>query len=93
MSTANVKLSPDKTWIPIGVAIGGLITLVTGAVWVSSSFQELAYSNKDLASALLRVEGVLDRLVADSVDAKELQSWIEVFRAQNPTLKVPDTPR
>ena len=90
---SDVKLSPDKTWIPIGVAIGGIASLVVGAVWVSSSFQDLSYSNRDLASSVKRVETTLDRLLADGVSVRQAQQWIELFRLQNPTTKVPDLPR
>lgn len=89
----DVKISPDKTWIPIGVAVAGIVSLVTGAVWVSSSFQELSYSNRDLASSVKRVETTLDRLLADGVSVRQAQQWIELFRLQNPTAKVPDLPR
>lgn len=90
---ADVKLSPDKTWIPIGVALGGIASLCIGAVWVSTSFQDLSYSNKDLASSVKRVESTLDKLLADGVSDRQAQTWIELFRVQNPTLKVPDLPR
>jgi hypothetical protein len=90
---SDVKISPDKTWIPIGVAVGGIISLVAGAVWVSSSFQELSYSNRDLSSSVKRVESTLDRLLADGVSDRQAKQWIELFRVQNPNLKVPDLPR
>jgi hypothetical protein len=90
---SDVKLATDKTWIPLGVAIGGLASVVMGAVWVSSSFQDLSYSNKDLANSVKRVESTLDRLLADGVSNRQAQQWIELFRLQNPTVKVPDLPR
>lgn len=90
---ADVKLSPDKTWIPVGVALGGIASLVLGAVWVSSSFQDLSYSNRDLSNSVKRVETTLDRLLADGVSDRQAQTWIELFRVQNPNLKVPDLPR
>lgn len=90
---SDVKLSPDKTWIPIGVALGGIASLVLGAVWVSRSFQDLSFSNRELASSVKRVENTLDRLVADGVSNRQAQQWIELFRVQNPALKVPDLPR
>lgn len=90
---SDVKLSPDKTWIPIGVALGGIASLVVGAVWVSSSFQELSYSNRDLSNSVKRVETTLDRLLADGVSDRQAQQWIEIFRAKNPNLHVPDLPR
>ena len=89
----EVKLDPGRTWVPIGVAVGGIISLVGGAVWVSSSFQALSYSNMDLASSVKRVETTLDRLLTDGVTSRQAQQWIELFRVQNPTLKVPDLPR
>lgn len=90
---SDVKIAPDKTWIPVSVALGGIASLVGGAVWVSSSFQELSYSNKELAGAVKRVEQTLDRLVADGVSTRQAQQWIELFRVQNPAIKVPDLPR
>ena len=90
---SDVKLTPDRTWIPIGVALGGIASLVLGAVWVSNSFKDLSYSNRDLAKSVQRVESTLDKLLVDGVSNSRMQQWIELFRVQNPSLKVPDLPR
>jgi hypothetical protein len=93
MTTGDVKLTPDKTWIPIGVALGGIASLVVGAVWISSSLQSLQFSNENLAGAVSRVETSIDRVVQDGISRRELQQWIEVARARNPTLILPDVIR
>lgn len=90
---SDVRLSPDRTWIPIGVALGGIASLVVGAVWVSSSFQDLSYSNRDLSSSVKRVESTLDKLLTDGVSTRQAQQWIDLVRLQNPSLKIPDLPR
>lgn len=88
-----MKLSPDKTWIPIGVAVAGLASLVAGAVWVTSSFQSLEFTNKELSNEVRGVKSTLDRLLADGVSTRQAQQWIEIFKARNPTLNVPDLPK
>lgn len=93
MSSGNVRLSPDKTWIPIGVAVGGIVSIVVGALWVNNSFQQLAFSNKEMAGAVKRVETTLDRLVTDGVQTRQMLQWIELARARNPNLSIPDLPR
>ncbi len=89
----DVKLSPDKTWIPIGVALGGIITVFGVGLWVNNSFKDLAYSNKELASSVRRVEETLDRIHDVSVKRQEMQQWLEVLKARNPGTSVPDFPR
>lgn len=93
MTGGDVKLSPDKTWIPIGVAVAGLASLVAGAVWVTSSFQSLEFTNKELSNEVRGVKSTLDRLLADGVSTRQAQQWIEIFKARNPTLNVPDLPK
>jgi hypothetical protein len=93
MSGGDVKLTPDKTWIPVGVAVAGLASLVAGAVWVTSSFQSLEFTNKQLDQSVRRVEQTLERLLADGVSTRQAQQWIEIFKARNPSLNVPDLPK
>lgn len=93
MSGSDVKITPDKTWIPIGVAVAGLASLVAGAVWVTSSFQSLEFTNRELSNEVRGVKITLDRLLADGVSTRQAQQWIEIFKARNPTLNVPDLPK
>jgi hypothetical protein len=93
VSGGEVKLTPDKTWIPVGVAIAGLVSLVTGAVWVTSSFQSLEFSNRELSNSIKRVESTLDRLLADGVSTRQMQQWIEILKARNPSILVPELPK
>ena len=88
-----MKLTPDKTWIPIGVAIAGIASFVTCAVWISLSMQALEFKQQATNESVQRVEKTLDQLLADGVSTRLLQQWIEILKARNPTLQVPDLPR
>lgn len=87
---SDVKIAPDKTWIPLGVAIGGIITIVIFALWVNNSFKDLSYQCRELTSSLGRVENAVKGISDQSVKRHELQLFIQVLKAKNPSLSVPD---
>jgi hypothetical protein len=96
----DVKISPDKTWVPLSALIGlimlllgGITTTVWGAVWISSSFQELTHSNILMTISIKRVEEAVDRVTTGAVTQTNFALWLEVLRARNPDLKIPDLPR
>lgn len=97
---SDLKISPDKTWVPVSMLIasivlllGGLGTVVWGAVWITTSFQVLTSSNDRLSESMGRVEKSIERLTLDGVSQRQAQQWIELFKARNTALSVPDLPR
>lgn len=77
-----MRLTPDKTWIPIGVATTAIIAFCGGALWINNQLQTLAFSLNRLES---KVEGLQDRWTREN-----MHQWVELFRARNATLSVPE---
>lgn len=86
-----MKLTP-QTWIPIGVAVAAIMAFAGGAVWINSNFQSLQFQNGELSRGMARLEQRIDTL-QDRWTARDMQQWIELLRAKNGTLSVPDAPR
>lgn len=77
-----VKLTPDKTWIPVGVAVSAIMAFAGGAVWINNQLQTLAFS-------LSRVESKVNDL-QDRWSRDQMQNWVEILKARNSTLNVPE---
>jgi hypothetical protein len=85
----ETKLSPDKTWIPVGVAVAGLCSFVVGAFWVGLAYQRIL-SNQDVqGETLTRLERKLDGLGSEFMSKKDFEIFVESLRAGNPDLNVP----
>lgn len=77
-----MKIAPDKTWIPVGVAVSAILAFAGGAVWISGQLQTLAF-------ALSRLETKVNDL-QDRWTKEQMQNWTEILRARNSTLSVPE---
>lgn len=85
-----MKLDPDKTWISLSVAIAGVVTIVGGAVWINSAFKDVTYALREQASATKRLEVTLDRIANEYVTRAQLAALLELLRARNPSMTIPD---
>lgn len=88
-----MKVHPDKTWIPIGVAFAGLVSFVVGAFWVGSAYQQILSNQAEEKAARLAFERKLDEIVNNHVTVRQHAAWIDVLRARNQSLSIPDLPR
>ena len=90
MSSSEVKLYPEKTWIQLSVFIATLLACLSGAVWGAINFTEFKNSIDDLQSSVNRVENRVDMMFRDGMSRRDFQQWVEVLQAKNPTLQVPE---
>lgn len=86
-----MKITP-QTWVPIGVAVAAVLSFGGGAVWINSNFQTLQFSNKQLSEQMNRMERRIDEL-QDRWTARDMAQWVELFKAKNATLNIPDVTR
>jgi hypothetical protein len=85
----DVKISPDKTWIPVGVAVAGLCSFVVGAFWVGLAYQKIL-SNQDVQGATLqRLERKLDGVGDEFLTRERFDQFIHLLKVANPSLIVP----
>jgi hypothetical protein len=87
MAEPAVKLSP-QTWVPISVAVSAILMFAAGAVWINSNFQEVKFANRELANGLEEVKNTIKEL-RDRWTSRDMQQWVELLQAKNPTLSVP----
>lgn len=86
---SDVKISPDRTWIPVGVAVAGLCSFVVGAFWVGLAYQRIL-SNQDVqGQTLQRLERKLDGVHDDFVTSERFEQFVQLLKAANPTLSIP----
>ena len=84
-----MKLAPDKTWIPVGVAVAGLCSFVVGAFWVGLAYQKIL-SNQDVQGATLqRLERKLDGVGNEFITRERFEQFVQLLKAANPELTVP----
>lgn len=96
----DLKVDPDKTWLSIRLAwsLGAMAVLVAVAVtrfeYRMSASEE---KGEELVRVLKEVRDEVRRGFADAVLVRQMQGWIEHFRALNnekfPGLRTPDLPR
>lgn len=90
MSSAGVKLSPDRVWISLGVAITSLISCASGAVWIALNMQGFKYSTDALNQSVNRIETRVDSILSDTIKRRDFENFLELLKARNPTLVIPD---
>lgn len=84
-----MKLHPDKTWIPVGVAVAGLCSFVVGAFWVGLAYQRIL-SNQDVQGATLqRLEQKMDGVSSEFLTRERFNDFVQLLKAANPTITVP----
>lgn len=69
----------EQTRIPLGIAVTAAIAFVGGAIWINSSLTEIKHELSDIKRE------TLSRQSRESIEI-----WIIKFRAENPTIKVPE---
>lgn len=84
-----MRLHPDRTWIPIGVACAGIVTFVVAAFWVGLAYQQILSSQDVQKETLQRLERKLDGVTADYVTRERFDVFVETLKASNPELKIP----
>ena len=89
MSSAAVKLAPDKTWIPIGVAAAGLCAFVVGGFWVGLAYQKILSNQGIQGETMTRLERKIDGISGEFVTRERFELFIELLKASNPSLTVP----
>lgn len=86
---SDVKIAPDRTWIPVGVAIAGLCSFVVGSFWVGLAYQKIL-SNQDVqADTLQRLERKLDVVTTQFLTREKFDTFLELLKAANPTINIP----
>lgn len=93
MSGTGVKLTPDKTWVPIGVAIAGLASFVVGAFWFGLAYQKILSNQETQGVTLQRVERKVDGISEDFVTRERFDVFVNLLRSSNPNLVVPSVTR
>lgn len=90
-----VKLDKD-TLVPLGAA-GAVVVIGIGALlWLQgqlASAHESQLSMQNKLDILLHDITLLTARVDVGITKIEVQSWIKLLRAENPTLKIPDFDR
>jgi hypothetical protein len=87
-----VKIDPASAWLRLGPAIGVMLAFASGAVWINTNFQDLSFSNRQLTQSITNLEHRIDGL-QDRWTSRDMTQWVELFRAKNPTLAIPEIPR
>jgi hypothetical protein len=93
MSDQQVKFEPNKTWVTIATAATAFTTIVGAIVWGTAVYVSQRHFNEAVLQALKDLKVSMDKLSNDGVTTKTATQWIELFRARNPSLTVPDLPR
>ncbi len=87
-----VKLDPSSAWLRLGPAVGVMIAFATGAVWINTNFQDLAFSNRQLTQSINQLEHRIDGM-QDRWTTRDMAQWVELLKAKNSTMLIPDVPR
>lgn len=85
-------ISPDNL-IPLGVAVVCAAALVSGAIgaytWFDTQFDELRSSNTEInrdTAEIRKDVGAIETVLQDRITKPELESYMELLFAKNPTL-------
>lgn len=76
MSEAELN---EKTKVPLGIAVIVAGAFIGGALWINSNLQAIKHELSDIR-----------REMAERQTRESMEIWIIRFRAENPTIKVPE---
>ncbi len=78
------------TLIPISLAFA-LITSIAGvAVWLNNRLASINYHIEALKVEVQTVQEKLDTAAKNVWTSRDMQLWVELLRAKNPDIKIPD---
>lgn len=84
-----MKLSRDM-WIPIGMVASIVVTVSSGAVWINKQLATIDSKFVETNYRLQRIEEQVQK--QDGFSVREMNLWLELLRARNPTMTVPELP-
>jgi hypothetical protein len=87
-----VKIDPAAAFLKLGPAVGVMLAFASGAVWINANFQDLSFSNKQLTQSINQLEHRIDGM-QDRWTTRDMAQWVELLKAKNSTLLIPDVPR
>lgn len=79
-----------NTLIPIGVAVGMLVSVVSLTLWLGGKFSDLEHSIQMMQVDLQRMQIQLERSAMQSWTRDQQASWVALLKAQNRDLVVPE---
>lgn len=88
-----VKLDPGKTWVTVGAAVAAYASLAGAIIWATAVYTRQDSFNTAVLEKLTEMKRSIDLLTNDGISAREFQQWIELMRAKNPSLVIPDPVR
>lgn len=90
MSREEYQVINERTGVPLAWAAALIVACASsfagGAVWINSGFQEMKQEFKNFRYELTDIK----REMATRQTRDSLEIWIIKFRAENPSLKVPE---
>ena len=87
--TSDMRLHPDRTWVPIGVAVAGIVSFVVAAFWVGLAYQQILSSQDVQKETLQRLERKIDGVTSEYVTRERFSIFLDALKASNPDLKIP----
>jgi hypothetical protein len=85
---ANSKLTKE-TLIPVGLMMAVVVSVSSGAVWLNTQLQGTNYK---LSALELKLDSIQEQLKAASLDrwsSRDMKLWIELLKAKNPKMEIP----
>lgn len=87
--TSAITLS-EKTKIPIGAAVSIIGLILAGAIWTQSTLFSLRSDITALGVKMATIESAIIAASADRWTGTDMRQWVEVLKARNPALQIPD---
>lgn len=90
-----------ETLTPISLTVGCVVTAVTGALWLNDAMNErdqrMTERDYKMDAAMQAIGYRLERIeekvnAADGIRGREMKLWIELVRAKNSAMTLPDFP-
>jgi len=89
---ADTKLNKD-TLLPLGVVIVVITAVAGGAVWLNSKLQSINYHMEKLNIEVTNIKKQLDLAEQDHWTYREMRLWVELLKAKNTGIDVPNIDR
>jgi len=93
---SEVKLDVAATWLR-STTVWSLVVMVVAATLIyermNSAINRLQDGQASIVTSVGDMRNDLRSLVAENIAQRQFQSWLELLRALNKDLKVPDMPR
>jgi hypothetical protein len=79
----------EKTKVPLGIAATFMVVVVGCTFWVNTTISTLQSQLKDLAFEIKFLSARLDVMTTDRIGRGDMDRWIDMLRATNPSLNIP----